>query len=403
MLNLDWNILDGRIFVAVSGGADSVALLLALHERLGASIEALHCNFHLRGEESERDEAFVERLCQRLGVKLHVKHFETREYAAENGVSIEMAARELRYAWFRDMLHELKADMVAVAHHREDQAETVLLNLIRGTGLRGMVGMQKVNGCIVRPMLNVSKADILSYLKERGEEFVTDSSNLERDAQRNRLRLDVMPLLNEINPQAIEHIAQAAHRVAEALPYFERGINEASELTETVVHERLRGCGFTTSQEADIARCERTGATFESPTHRAIVHRGQLIVEQKTKEQATPRLRQELVATDDAMKYLHSLPLGPEKAYIDADLITGALTLRHPTTGDRFRPFGMKRGTRLVADFLSERGLSRYDRERQWLVCMGEDIVWVCNQRPDARFCITAKTRNIMILSLEEA
>ena len=116
-----------------------------------------------------------------------------------------------------------------------------------------------------------------------------------------------------------------------------------------------------------------------------------------------PRLRRELVATDDAMKYLQSLPLGQEKAYIDADLITGALTLRHPTTGDRFRPFGMKRGTRLVADFLSERGLSRYDRERQWLVCMGEDIVWVCNQRPDARFCVTAKTRNIMVLSLEEA
>ena len=403
MLNLDWSLIHGRVLVAVSGGADSVALLLALHERIPSSIEALHCNFHLRGEESDRDEEFVSQLCKRIGVNLHIKHFATREYATEKSISIEMAARELRYQWFDEMLHKLRADMIAVAHHREDQAETVLLNLIRGTGLRGLAGMLPQNGHIVRPMLNVSKADILQYLEERGETFVTDSTNLEREAQRNRLRLDIIPLLRDINPQAVEHIAQAARRVAEALPYYERGVNDAEELTEVVVHERLRGCGFTPSQETDIAHCQRTGATFESPTHRALIHQGQLIVEAKTEQEVTPVLHQRIFETDNAIEFLHTQPLTPDFAYLDADLVTEPLTLRHPVTGDRFRPFGMKQGTRLVADFLSEQGLSRYERERQWLACMGENIVWICNQRPDARYCVSADTHRILKLNIKEA
>lgn len=403
MLNLNWNILHGRILVAVSGGADSVALLLALHERIPSSIEALHCNFHLRGEESQRDEEFVLKLCRRINVPLHIKHFSTRDYAATQGISIEMAARDLRYQWFEKMLIERKADMIAVAHHREDQAETVLLNLLRGTGLRGLAGMQQQNGHIVRPMLDISKADILQYLEEQGETFVTDSTNLERDAQRNRLRLDIMPLLKDINPQAIEHISQAAHRVSEALPYFKRGVYEAEELTEIVVHERLRGFGFTPAQESDIANCQRTGAIFESNTHRALIHHGQLIVEAKTTGEDMPLLQQRIVETDNALEFLHSQPLTPDFAYLDADLIAEPLTLRHPKDGDRFRPFGMKRGTRMVADFLSERDLSRYERQRQWMVCMGNKIVWLCNQRPDDRYCVSKNTKRILILCLSKA
>lgn len=400
MLDLNWSLLHGRVLVAVSGGADSVALLLALHQHMPSNIEALHCNFRLRGEESDRDEHFVVELCQRLGVRLHIEHFETRDYASKHGISIEMAARELRYQWFETMLVTCRADMIAVAHHREDQAETVLLNLLRGTGLRGLAGMQPVNGHIVRPMLELSKSDILEFLEAQGETFVTDSTNLEREAQRNRLRLDVMPLLSDINPHAIEHISQAAHKVAETLPYYERGINEAEELTEVVIHERLRGLGFTPSQEADIARCRRTGATFESPTHRVLVHQGKLIIEEKSDEEPVPVLQQRLVECADALAFLHTQPLTPDYAYLDADLIQGVLMLRHPVSGDRFRPFGMKRGTRLVADFLSECGLSRYERERQWLACDGETIVWLCNQRPDARYCVSAGTKRILILTL---
>ena len=202
------------LFIALSGGADSTALLLIMKE-LGYNLRALHCNFHLRGEESDRDEAFVEELCKKQQVPLAVRHFKTVEEAKRRGISIEMAARDLRYEWFRTLSNSpLKGEnidslplregwggsFVAVAHHREDQAETLLLNLLRGTGLLGLAGMQPKNGCIIRPLLCLSREEILEYLKSRGQSYVTDSTNSERIAQRNKVRLDVIPVLRNINP-----------------------------------------------------------------------------------------------------------------------------------------------------------------------------------------------------------
>ena len=389
------------MLVALSGGADSVALLRALHQQ-DTHIEALHCNFHLRGEESNRDEMFVTKLCQKLCIPLHIKHFDTLAYKQKQGISLEMAARELRYRWFEEMRHTLNADFVAVAHHRDDQAETLMLNLIRGTGLRGLAGMLPQNNFIIRPLLEVSKDEILNYLEGIEQDYVTDSTNLERDAQRNILRLDVIPLLKTINPNAVKHLAETAKHVAEALPYYEKGVSQSHELSATTLHEALRDCGFNSAQEADILRQAdgQSGAIYQSATHRLLRNRGQLILEAKSQENNVPTLHQTIINVDDAIAFLRLQQLTPDRAYLDADKVTTPLSLRHPQEGDRFQPFGMTHGTKLVSDFLTDLHLNRFQKEQQWLACSDNNIVWICNQRSDHRYRVTEATRRILILHL---
>ena len=185
---------EGLHLVALSGGADSVALLLILKD-LGYRIEAAHCNFHLRGEESNRDEAFVKKLCQEQNIPLHLIHFDTKEYADLHQVSIEMAARDLRYGYFRQLRKDIGAEKVCVAHHRDDAVETLLMNLMRGSGVHGLTGIRACNGEIVRPLLDVSRQEIETYLHSIGQDYVMDSTNLVDDVVRNKIRLNVLPLL----------------------------------------------------------------------------------------------------------------------------------------------------------------------------------------------------------------
>ena len=216
--------------MALSGGADSVSLLFVLkhleHE-LGISVEAAHCNFHLRGDESVRDEEFCKQLCDRLAVPLHLIHFDTQAYADLHRVSIEMAARDLRYGYFENLRRDICAQDICVAHHRDDSVETVLLNLVRGTGLRGLRGIQPRNGNIIRPLLSLSREDIVQYLDALGESYVTDSTNLHNDVKRNKIRLDVMPLLRELNPSVSQSIFESSLRVTEALKIFDEAIQRS--------------------------------------------------------------------------------------------------------------------------------------------------------------------------------
>ena len=394
-------VKDGKILVAISGGADSVTLLCALLEQGHPPTAALHCNFQLRGEESERDEQFVVSLCKKLNVPLYIKRFDTLKYARHKGISIEMAARELRYDWFEKQREALHADYIAVAHHREDQAETVILNLIRGTGIRGLAGIHAENGHIIRPLLSVSKQDILKYLKEIGQDFVTDSTNLERNALRNRIRLDLIPMLQSINPQAVEHISETAHRIAEALPYYLKGIEYSKEITPATLHEKLREYGFNAAQEKKImANLQgQPGAVFESQTHRLLRNRNGFIIKSKDEADIPPVIYGQIVETEDALGFIKESTLSPNFAYIDADKVKFPLTLRHPKTGDRFHPFGMKQGTRLISDFLTDKKLSLFDKQSQWLVCSEENIIWVKGVRIDHHFRVTEKTHRILILS----
>ena len=247
-------VYGGKYIVALSGGADSVSLLFVLkhleHE-LGIGVEAAHCNFHLRGAESVRDEEFCKQLCGRLDVPLHLIHFDTQAYADLHRVSIEMAARDLRYGYFENLRRDIKAQDICVAHHRDDSVETVLLNLVRGTGLRGLRGIQPRNGNIIRPLLSLSREDIVQYLDALGESYVTDSTNLHNDVKRNKIRLDVMPLLRELNPSVSQSIFESSLRVGEALKVFD----EAMKQSIADVTTPPRGCTCPKCTNQPVRKC----------------------------------------------------------------------------------------------------------------------------------------------------
>lgn len=362
-------------YVALSGGADSVCLLLKLLKE-DYEVTALHCNFHLRGEESNRDEAFCRRLCERLGVTLKIRHFNTAEHAQEHHLSIETAARELRYGWFAD-----ETDTVYVAHHRDDLAETVLMNLLRGTGLKGLSGIsentvmsipsgenrQKMRTLrIIRPLLKMSKEDILHYLEDEHQDFVTDSSNLERDALRNRIRLDLLPLMEQLNPQVREHLCRLAENVKNEL--------ETSEVS--VLFHLLSPLGFNRTQIIDIAHCNcKETRLWQSKTHRLIKSNGTIAFESVRAARTEP-------------------------FRVDADKVGGPLLYRRVRPGDRFRPFGMKNGSKLVNDYLAERGVNLLERAKSIVAHTADGrIVWIVDHEIDDRFRVDSSTRNVMMLT----
>lgn len=338
---------DDFILVALSGGADSVCLLLSLLKSCGSGkIAAVHCNFHLRGEESDRDETFCRKLCEGKGVKLYVTHFDTEKYASDNKISIELAARDLRYDYFEKLRKEIGADYIAVAHHKDDQVETIIHNLVRGTGTRGLCGMRERNGRIIRPLLNVSRAEIEQRLADWGETYVTDSTNLEDDATRNKIRHHIIPLLKEINPKAVDNIVRMASHMEETLlieeqyyqeqqRLFESGKLDKVHYSEGFLHYMLAPKGFNNAQVRNILKALAQPETklFESKEFIVDVCRKQLYVSKKGAEVFNP--------------------------YYNGD---GNL-IRRPKAGDRFRPKGMK-GTKLVSDFLNEKKLTPQQKQK---------------------------------------
>ena len=218
---------DRKLAIALSGGADSVCMLLML-TKLGYQCDAIHCNFHLRGKESMRDEQFVTDLCQRMGIRLFKRDFQTGIFASKMGISLEIAAREQRYTYFREVLDQTGDQAIVTAHHRDDNVETLMLNLVRGTGIRGMRGILPKNGRVIRPFLCISRSDILFYLERHGQDFVEDSSNREDVFSRNKIRLDVVPVLNSINLSASANIAQSMDNMREVCKIYEDAMHTRS-------------------------------------------------------------------------------------------------------------------------------------------------------------------------------
>lgn len=417
------------VLVALSGGADSVALACVLQD-LGYKIEAAHCNFCLRGAESDRDEAFVTDFCQRRKIVLHRRCFSTHAYAHEHHVSIEMAARTLRYDFFEQLLQERELDCVAVAHHREDNTETVLLNLLRGTGIRGLRGIQYRNGKVVRPLLDVSRQEIEDYLAECHQDYVTDSTNLQDEVQRNKIRLNVMPRMREIYPNADESIHQGARRLNDAFRIYEYGMDllmqqvvhgnrilleelNRTPAPETVLYEILNRMDFNPAQVAAIYEQQggESGKVYESATHRLLRDREALVFEKKA---VRPTRLEKVLPLEGIMRVIDDVtflisrssyssggPLPREKNVIcmDLDKVEFPLVVRTPQTGDRFMPFGMK-GMKLVSDFLTDLKKNVFEKERQLLVCSGDKIAWVVGERPDDRFRVTEHTRHILRIQL---
>jgi tRNA(Ile)-lysidine synthase len=363
-------------------------------------VHALHCNFHLRGEESNRDEAFVTHFCHKHNIPLDVKHFDTISLAKEHGVSLEMEARQLRYDWFRERALDLDAEAICVAHHMDDQAETLLLNLIRGTGLQGLSAMhpeRTIQGLkILRPLLNISKQEILSYLNSRGQDYVTDSTNLERDALRNKIRLDLMPMLKELNPSIASCLARTAENVRMEL---------AENSTESHLHRWLSPLGFTRQQILDVyshtqdTSLSRSGLLWHTTTHTLLLDRGQLILRLKDEDSnVLPRL---------IVESLNNLPkredfFNKQQAFIDAKRINGELRLRRAQVGDRFRPYGMKQGSKLLSDFLTNRKVNLLDKQSQLVVIDSatDQIVWVVGQEIDDRYRVDSNTMEVVRLAV---
>lgn len=409
--------LNARIIVALSGGADSVALLRILHT-LGYDCEAAHCNFHLRGAESDRDEMFVRKLCKTMRIPLHTIDFATEQYAIEKKISIEMAARELRYQWFAEIKEKTKANVIAVAHHQDDSVETVLLNLIRGTGINGLLGIRPKNGDIVRPLLCISRKEITDYLQNAKQEYMTDSTNLQDEYTRNKIRLNLLPLMQEINPLVKEHIIDTSNYLNDVNRIYNKGIEEGKQRViekgdiriisllkepspEALLFEILYPLGFNAAQTKNIlAMLEgQTGKQFISKDGwRVVKDRELLLIDKKEKQEIPPfcLIKEEKEYTKDFI-----IPREKHIACFDTDKLIGEINLRKWQTGDIFIPFGMK-GKKKVSDYLTDRKFSIIQKENQWVLCCGDKIIWIVGERTDNRFRIDEKTKKVTVFKMSE-
>lgn len=416
---------EGKYLVGLSGGADSVALLCVL-QTLGYKIEAAHCNFHLRGEESERDADFCINLCKEKGISLHKTDFDTRSYAAAQKISIEMAARELRYQFFDDLKNQCGFNKICIAHHRDDSVETLLINLIRGTGIHGLTGISHDFNDIVRPFLGVYRTEIEQFLQEINQPFITDSSNLENDVVRNKIRLDVLPLLQTINPSVNKSIFKTANRMNDVAKILdevmekkvaELEIRDGEQVTipielidnELYLFYSLEKYGFTSSQIEQIydSLHAPTGKTFISNTHELLFNRGHILVRRKPQNGNTdlivPEMGEYSYSENDTfvfeeIDYVEGMSLnkGCKWALLDNETIAFPLTIRKVKMGDRFVPLGM-RGTQLVSNYMTNRKKTFFEKQSQLVVTDANGhIVWLVDERPDQRFAITENTHRIL-------
>ena len=421
---------EPAVVVALSGGSDSVCLLRVLLN-LNYKVVAAHCNFHLRGEESNRDERFVRELCQRLGVKLEVHEFDTAGYAASNGISIEMAARELRYAFFEELRQRIDAQAIAVAHHQDDCIETFMLNAVRGTGVRGLGGIKARNGYVVRPLLCMTHADVLTELQRLGQDYVDDSTNSEDVYMRNKVRLDVMPILRQINPAASRNLMTTIENVQEVAKVYEAAIQQDIKRCTTrhddtltidtellkqctspisVLHELLSPLGFNRSQEQSILSAEGSGKAFnsvetdaEGKKYIAITDRDKIVVCTIDDDDFEPMALSDFKGIKVVEMKRSEVQINPDQrfAYIDADKVKEGLIVRRVANGDRIRPFGMK-GTKLISDLLTDAKMNVVEKQKQFVVCDGQTVAWVVGVRSSEDYRLDAKTERVLVLSVSD-
>lgn len=410
-----------KLILALSGGVDSMVLADLL---LKAKVEfvAAHCNFHLRGEESDGDERFVREFAEKNGVQCFVKHFDTEQYATEQGISIEMAARELRYAWFEELRQELNYDFIAVAHHADDQLETFFINLLRGAGIRGLKGMQPINGNIIRPLLDFSREEVHQYAIENGIKWREDHTNAETQFLRNKIRHELLPVIDGISKEGRNAILKSISHLALENELYRELVNEKlfqivstgraprwgadtmripPMVTEQLLFEWLRDYGFNSDQVHFIyeAMSGQPGTAFFSPTHRVTIERdGVELMPLCQQAEITTNLTYEQLANDEHFV----MDKSPEVAQLDYDKLTFPLQLRKWHAGDRFHPIGMK-GSRLVSDFLKDLKLTTSQKENVSVLLTADgEIVWVVGYRVDERFKVTENTRSILKVSIKD-
>ena len=402
---------SGKYILALSGGIDSMVLADMLLKSKADFVLA-HCNFHLRGEESDGDEQFVRDFAERNALTIYVKQFDTMAYAKEHGVSIEMAARDLRYAWFEELRQQLGYDKIAVAHHADDQLETFFINLLRGAGIRGLKGMQPVNGNIIRPLLDKSREEIHQYAIENGIKWREDHTNAETQFLRNKIRHELLPVIDGISKEGRASILKSISHLASENELYRELVDEKlfqivkkdgevqktshlSPLTSQLLFEWLRDYGFNSDQVHFIheAMNGQPGTSFFSPTHKVTIERDGVELTPICQHDKT---QVELVYEQHPNDDIFVIDKSPEVAQLDYDKLTFPLKLRMWQAGDRFYPLGMK-GSRLLSDFMKDLKLTtRQKEECQVLTTAKDEIVWVVCRRVDERFKVTDKTKTIL-------
>ncbi|WP_181305806.1 tRNA lysidine(34) synthetase TilS [Rufibacter sp. XAAS-G3-1] len=422
---------ETRILAAVSGGLDSVVLADLLH-RGKFPFAVLHCNFGLRGEESDADELFVRKLAKQYEAPFYSEQFQTQAFAQQEGISTQMAARTLRYQWFEQMRQQLGYDVIATAHHQSDALETVLLNLVRGTGLAGLHGILPKSGNLIRPLLGLTKDDLYEWLVAKRLAWREDSSNESRKYNRNLVRHEVIPVLRKLNPNLEETFTHTLERLQGAEAVFLASFQEIKAKTqrqengaiylsiaplqtspapEVLLHELLKPFQFSYSQAQEIAAAwdGLSGKTFSSPTHVLVKDREDLVITAKPLEQfgsiTVPQETTELqfgpylakIARKPAEGY--KVPRSKDVAALDADLVKFPLKLRPWKQGDWFIPLGMN-GKKKVSDLLIDRKIPANLKPDVWVLVSDASLTWVIGQQLDNRFKVTENTQEVLEITV---
>lgn len=417
------SFLSGKkLLVACSGGVDSVVLAHLLKD-LDQSIALAHCNFALRGMESNDDEAFVDQLASKLDIPFFSERFDTETYAGDRKISIQMAARELRYQWFDELLKDFKYDYVVTAHHADDALETFLINVSRGTGLKGLVGIPEVNDTIVRPLLPFTREEILSYAKNRELYWREDSSNNKTDYLRNKLRHDVITPYKASSNQVLknfkktqrnlkgsmelvnDYMALIYNLVIKEVPEgYEIDIQKLLELpnANTLLFELLSPFGFTAWTDISDLLLGQTGKQIFSSTHAVLKNRKVLLLTALPEDQPdrsyfiseeTSEIMEPIQLQLDTAAHFEIT--NANTAFLAADKLTFPLQLRKWQDGDVFQPFGME-GKKKLSKFFKDEKLSLVAKQNVWVLCSNDTIVWVVGMRLDDRFKVTKDTQRIL-------
>lgn len=428
-INLKFSFLkEKKLLIALSGGLDSVVLTHVLH-KLNFDISLAHCNFNLRGIESDKDETFVENLGEKLDVKTFTSSFETEKYATENQLSTQVAARNLRYDWFEKLINLHLFDFVITAHHLDDNLETFLINLTRGTGLEGLTGIPEINHNIVRPFLIFSRDEIETYAKENKIEWREDKSNASTKYVRNKIRHQIVPILKEINPNLLdsfqktsEHLQESQQIIDESIADFKKKVVEESDNgnlkidiekiqktnnPKAYLYQLLKEFGFTEWNDVTNILTAQSGKEVVSKTHRLLKDRTFLLLAKK-EEQNTNAVFLITEKTQEIKDPIHLKistlsEIENENAdtiYIDKDKITFPLTLRKWQHGDYFYPKGMQ-GKKKISNYFKDEKFSLLDKENTWLLCTENKIIWIVGHRQDNRFSTDKNTAAIFRIALK--
>ncbi len=418
---------EDKILLAVSGGIDSM-VMAAIFVKSGYKVGIAHCNFSLRGEESDKDEQLVGHFATKHELPFYSIRFNTKEYAEKHSLSIQMAARELRYTWFRSICAEYSFQYIATAHNLDDKIETFFLNLTRGTGIKGLSGMPSKSNDVVHPILFASRKEIEEYANANDIAFREDASNATTYYARNRIRHNVISEFCTINPSFystmegnMRHIMQVEELVQQTLNkliqkacrqdkdayVIDIGTLKSYQPLSLFLFELLHPFGFTAGTINDIeqALTEQTGKHFYSPTHQLVKNRDELLISPITIEED-----KEYIITEEAKKITLPVKLSFESiskvsvksfkvsnnvAYINADKLVYPLMLRKWKEGDCFVPFGMN-GKKKLSDFFIDSKLSLIDKQQQWVLLSGSDIIWVIGQRTDNRYRVDENTKTVL-------